>query len=790
MSAEYETPEEAGQKPDERVAFWLNELSLADKREERWRKRATEVSDIYEAEKRDQNSFNILFSNTETLLPALYNASPRPVVRRRFKDQDAVGLLAARAGTRILEFSLDTADPEYASFDSCFQQAVVDASVPGRAVLWLSPGENCVHPEAVSWDQFRHSYGKRWEQVWWTARYHDMTREELVDNFPDIGAKVPVQSAESAEELKTRAKEGDNHGSLKVARVWEIWSKRDKKLLWIATAYPYGILREADDPYKLQGFYPHTQPLGFVQKVNNLKPSCPYEFYEEQAKELNRITIRINKIIGMMKVRGIYDSTVEELGKLFEQDDGKMIPAEGLMGLSGGQGQAVLEKALWMQPIEKLVAVLQQLYAQREQVKQVIYEITGIADILRGSSKASETLGAQQIKEKWGGLRIRRLQKLVQLFVRDNLRLALEMAVQMLPQDRLTAMTGMQVASGEDRAKAIAAIQQLATAGQQPPPELQAAVQAPTWDDVFGLLRDDLQRSFRIDIETNSTVDVEATEDHNMINEFMVAVGQFLNGVGPLIQQGILPFQAAQSMLLAVSRRYRFGDEVEDQIMQMKAPPPPQDDGKAQVASQKAELDKAGMELDKGKFAVEMMGEKMKFDLEKEQVTQELALDRANFQLDQARFQLEQSRLAFEREKFEFEKQVKGAELLLQGAELDQADEQAAASRDHEVGLARQGQEAETAREERAFAAKGVAEGEKATEAVLLLLERQTEAIVGALTEIQQQIAETSTMLAGLQEEVRKPPSRKVEYGPDGKAVSVGGRPIVRRPDGKIIDLG
>ena len=47
------------------------------------------------------------------------------------------------------------------------------------------------------------------------------------------------------------------------------------------------------------------------------------------------------------------------------------------------------------------------LYQQREQIKAVIYELTGLSDIARGASKASETLGAQQLKSQWGSIRLK-----------------------------------------------------------------------------------------------------------------------------------------------------------------------------------------------------------------------------------------------------------------------------------------------------------------------------------------------------------------------------------------------
>jgi len=262
------------------------------------------------------------------------------------------------------------------------------------------------------------------------------------------------------------------------------------------------------------------------------------------------------------------------------------------------QGQT-LEKAIWLMPLEKLVAVLQQLYVQRQQVKQVIYEITGISDILRGASVASETATAQNIKNQWGTLRLKKMQKQVARYVRDCLRIMGEIAMTKFSQQTLSQMTGLQFPTAQQKQQAQAMLQQLQMQAQQPqvpgqppapPPQILAAAQLPSWEEVMGLLANDLQRNYRIDIETNSTVDAEATEDKANMGEFLNAVAQFMNGVAPLVQQGTMPFDAAKSILLAVTRRYRFGPEVEDELKKMQ---PPQPQGNGADAKAKADLEAA-----------------------------------------------------------------------------------------------------------------------------------------------------------------------------------------------------
>src|SRR3954469_8199281 len=114
------------------VKVWLEDISGARRREKQWRQDGQEIRDIYDGKMKDEIPFNILFSNTETLLPALYNSTPRPVVQRRFKDEDPLGKMAATAGQRVLEFSIDTNSEDYQSFDDALTEAVLDGLLPGR----------------------------------------------------------------------------------------------------------------------------------------------------------------------------------------------------------------------------------------------------------------------------------------------------------------------------------------------------------------------------------------------------------------------------------------------------------------------------------------------------------------------------------------------------------------------------------------------------------------------------------------------------------------------------------
>lgn len=598
------------------IRYWLEELRDAYKREQNWRKDAKRLVEMFECERRRETLYNILYANTETISPALYNMTPRPDVRRRFKDDDEVARAGGLVLQRVLEFLLDNNLQDSPHFDTIIEQALVEALVVGRGVVrfrYEFSGEQEIESEGISaeivaWQRFRHSYAKQWKDVSWVAFQHFMTREQLRENFGDIANRLPlnVSSAEADHNEDEESWQGgeNDEGQKYLGQVWEIWDKNSRKVYFISPDLPEQMLRVADDPLHLSGFFPIATPLMFFPKISSLEPVPLYAAYEGQAKELNRITLRIARIIEALKVRGFYDSTVGGLDRVLEADDNELIAAENVVAMQQGQ---TLDRSIWLMPLNELVLVLQQLYTQRDQIKQIIYEITGISDIIRGSSSAYETATAQNYKNQWGALRLRRLQKQVSMFVRECLRVMGEIATRMQPET-LIKMTGLQFPRQAEQQQAQMMIQQLQgqiqqlqmmaqqdpRAGQQlqalngQMQKYQAVLNKPNWETIIQFLQNSVVRNYRIDIEANSTIEPEAAEDGQKLGEFLNAFAQFMNGIAPLVQQGYLPIEAGKEMLLAITRRYRFGEDVEESLKQITMPQQ-QGDDKSKAAEQEAQ---------------------------------------------------------------------------------------------------------------------------------------------------------------------------------------------------------
>jgi hypothetical protein len=621
------------EKKSRDVTYWLNEIESAKKREKEFRKDGSRIMEIYEGKDPNKIPFNILFSNTETLSPALYSDIPRPIVKRRFEDDDPLGKESAKAGTRMLEFLIDTNIDGYETFDDGMKANVLDALLPGRGVLNVKYDADVVEAQSMSykkselvcidtrsWDKVYFGYAKKWSRMPWVCYEEEVDKKEAANLFGEAIAKELVYTKENADKEDESTYEERDTGEKKTTTIYQIWDKDGgRKIRYVSPNYPKYLLVQ-NDTLQLTGFFNCPRPLKFVETVNDLTPVPLYRLYENQASELNRLTRRINKIIDAIKARGVYDAELgDDLKSLMTADDNELVPADKSSSLAAEKG---LDNAIWFMPIDKLIIVLQQLYVAREACKQVIYEIIAIADVMRGQSKASETLGAQEIKTQWGTLRIQPKQVEVQRYARDILRMMLEVAATKFSEETWAKMTGLPYLTFKQKSQAE---QMMKVLQQQPPsPEIQkqqmqvqAELQKPSWGDILALLKDDIQRSYKIDIETNSTLQPEAAEDQKQISDFMTAMGQFLNGVGPLIANGVMPFEVAQTMLLTISRRFRFGDEIEDTILKMK-PPEPEDNSKQAEADKAAEQAKleTQKQVELAKHTREQQAEQNKMQLE------------------------------------------------------------------------------------------------------------------------------------------------------------------------------
>jgi hypothetical protein len=398
-----------------------------------------------------------------------------------------------------------------------------------------------------------------------------------------------------------------------------------------------------------------------IEVTGRLMPVNPYSVYRKLADELDTTTRRIAAITNQMRVRGWYSGSSTDLANIVEADDNEWVPiADGeLWAQNGGLANAV---AFW--PIEKFILALRELYANREQTKQAIYEITGISDIVRGATKATETLGAQQIKSQWGSLRIQKMQRMMERSARELFVMMAEIIPDKFSAETLQAMTGVQLKPTPQEMQPVPMPpapppmqegidpQQMQAAQQQYQQALQAAQQLEQArvkklahiQAVNDLLKDRVAANFRIDVESDSTVRADLTQKKQEQAEFLQGTAAYFQGVAPLIEAGAMSQEGALEIYAATARLFTLGKSTEDALEkeitaakskagQPKPPSPEQmkaqADAKAAEASAAADMERAKADGLKAQAeAQKVQGEGIQKLMEAKSKTEDEALQR------------------------------------------------------------------------------------------------------------------------------------------------------------------
>lgn len=662
-------------------AKWVDQIDAYERDFATWVKRSKNIIKRYydgSPENARRMQFNILWSNVQTLQPALYDSPPKPNIDRRFQDDDEIGLVVSQ----ILERSVSY----YASkeiFDETMVQCVRDRLLPGRGTAWVRyvaefenigqitedeedhsefKGENVV-VDYVHWEDFGHTQGRTWQEVCaaWRAVYMD--REDLIKRFgEEIGKQIPLDAKPMGD--KTTSDLG------KKAKVYEIWDKDTKKVFWVHKDMP-DIIDQKDDPLGLEDFWPFPKPIFATLTNDSLIPSPDYLQYQHQAKELDVLTARIGKITEALKISGVYDKSAEGVQRLLsEGSENMLIPIDNWAVFGEKNG---LKGVIDYFPVDMLATVLNELYSVRDKVKQDLYEISGISDIIRGATNPNETLGAQELKGKYAGLRLGYMQKDVARFSRDLVKIMAEIISEHFSLDTIKQISGVKLLTEQEKQQILANQQpQMGMDGQLIPPQplpekVEELLAKPTWEQVQGILRDNMARSFRIDIETDSTIKVDQEAEKAARVEFLSAAGGFIQQAANIQDPEVRPI--LMEMLMFGVRGFKVGRDLEttfqvalDKMRKKAEQPQAQTQPDPAIAQAQADMQfkQAQMQADGQAKAAEM------------QIKQEEI--QANNQIKMAELQLKERELALREKEIEYEAQAKMAEFQLRQMEIESAN--------------------------------------------------------------------------------------------------------------------
>lgn len=634
--------EKAKSSVSSEVQDYLNHIASYDREFSKWETRAQKIIKKYRDENRNSQDsgsrFNILWSNVQTLKAATFARLPKPDVSRRFRDNDQVG----RVASLILERALDYEISHYQNYRNALQSAIYDRFLGGRGVAWVryepkfkmaameglpedgfqitedveSEGQEeqgqmevldyeCAPTDYVHWKDFGHNIARTWEEVSIVWRKVYMSKEALEERFgEDWAKKIPLDA--SPEDMKNASKEGVS----KQALIYEIWNKDKGVAVWISKSLSE-ILDKQEDPLQLEGFFPCPPPLYATITNENLIPVPDYSLYQDQAVTLDILADRIDGLSKALQVKGVYDASTPELARLFtEATNNDLIPIKNYAAFAEKQG---IKGAIDMVDLQPIAFGLQQAYQAFEQVKAQIYDITGISDIIRGQSVASETATAQQIKGQYASLRLKVYQDEVSRFAARMIQLKAQIICNHFSDETILQISAADQFSPED--------QQLVPQAMQ-------------------LLRSDAMRAFRIDIESDSLVNMDDQQEKQDRMEFLSAVSTFMEKAVQAAQVSPDIGPLAIDLLGFGVRGFKVGKTVEGALELASA------NAKKAIDAKKQQPPQPSPEQIKAQQEQQQFAQKQQFEAQKHQAEMQQTA-----QLEQFRAHLEQQQTLIEQQR-------------------------------------------------------------------------------------------------------------------------------------------
>lgn len=634
----------------------------------------------------DEN-LNLFYANTTTMQSLIFGSIPKAEVDRTFADANDN---TARVAAEILERMLnqDIQDPGKAMCD-VFQQAINDRLLPGMGnarvkydfkcgTREIAPGQPAInHPETgqelvpevppqveeyienewvdivyTHWKDFLWSPARTHGEIRWKAFRSYMCKEELEKRF-GTGHQDEKETAEDEESATPRLKideiplnskgpfgkqtdkAPDTKQIIPQAEVWEIWNLANKKVYWYVENFDQ-ILDEKDDPLELRQFWPDAPPMIANATTSKYIPKSDYAIAQDLYAAVDVLQRRISRLTDACKLVGVYDKSNDEIKRLFSEGvENQLIPVDNwaMFAEKGG-----LEGSIQWLPLEAVIATIAQLQAQQDKKIQQLYELTGMADILKGASQQQYT-SAEETKTKviYASVRMQKLQNEFAFFVAHLQNLKAEIICRHFQPESIVKQSNiMMTVDGGDAQAAIAFMK-----------------------------RDD-SIQFRIRVQPESLAMADYTQMKADRTEFLMSISQFMQSAQPLMQAdkgatpillqllrwGLAGFKGAQEIQGVLDQAVKAATI---QAQQPPEPPPPD----PKIAAIQAET----------QAKIQILQEQAKSDAQNQQAKQAMELERAqaDHQAYLAKVSMDQQ---LEQQKFQNSMEILKAQLVVNLAKL------------------------------------------------------------------------------------------------------------------------
>jgi len=629
---------------------------------------------------------NLFYANIITMKSLIYGNLPKAEVDRTFADADDN---TARVAAEMLERMLnqDIQDPGKAMTD-VFEQGMEDRLLPGlgcgrvkydfvestrpkagtgspaimhpdgRELYAATPQEmeSFIENEWVDilythWKDYKYSPARTHGEIRWKAFRSYMCKAELKKRFgppeQEEGQEPPEDSPDSEPGLDIDkipltskgpfGKDGRGQDVRQIvpqAEVWEIWNLEDRKVYWFVENFDQ-ILDCKDDPLELDQFWPDAPPLIANTTTSKYVPKADYAIAQDLYSAVDVLQRRISRLTDACKLVGVYDKSNDEIKRLFSEGvENQLIPVDNWAMFAEKKG---LEGTIQWLPLESVVATISQLQIQQDKKVQQLYDLTGMADIIRGTSQQQYT-SAEETKAvvKYASVRMQKLQNEFAMWVATLQNLKAEIICKHFqPESIMKQSNIMMTVDGKDAQGAIAFMQ-----------------------------RDD-SVMFRVRVQPESMAMADYQQMKADRSEFLGAISQFMQSAQPLIEMnkkalplllqllrwGLAGFKGAQEIQGVMDQAIKAA------TLEAQQPEQPKPDPKLQAIQAESQV------------KIQIMQAQGKIDQQNQQEKQAMELARAQ-EDHKAYVAKNQQQMQLEELKFQNEMELLKAQLVVNLAKL------------------------------------------------------------------------------------------------------------------------
>ena len=719
--------------------WWKAQISEAEERRKSFIDQAEESIRVYNAQKDRtvmndvERRINVWWYCINTLLPAYYSSTPQAEVDLRKRS----GSLPYQLGSVILERNTQYAMDVHFSFDQVGYLAALQFLLTGQAVLWaryapkfetvmqeialvktpdgLMTGDgkpyegdttNLVETDSnlvmvsveverkidekaildiVQYNDYFCSDARTEAEVEWRARRAYLSRERANEMFgAEVADTLKYTSYPDVIKKSIRRKDDKYEGK---AEVFEIWCEETDKVYWLSKDSENPIIEASSPPIKYEKFYP-CSVITQSDDPDSVIPVSDYAHVRDQVLEVERLTTRIHAVTQAIRTNSVYDSTLGDQIEQLLSGDLKLIPVTNWPSYKQRGGLANGVEGFNIAPY---IEALQVLQTARQTALGQLYETLKVSDLLRGTSEQYKSATANRLENAWSSMGLIVRQNMFAKFVSDAVSNLSAIIAEQFDEETILDIGNVAEVVGPLIKEPAPAPEPMPQEEGMPPQEMQPPAPAPMpmpspeeqvqqmAQAIIAILRDNKERSYRIQVSTDSMVAVNESQQQQEGMQLIQTTGAFFDQMRGLVEQYPPLMQFSMSLFQNMIKRFKGGKELDavftqgfealGEIIKAKEeaamqPPPPDPvmqevQGRLQIAQIEAEARMASTQMEmqdkavKNQIAMQEQQVKMqrdqldanlavqRYQLEEYIAQQEIAIKQQEVQVKQSKVQVD-----------------------------------------------------------------------------------------------------------------------------------------------------